>query len=51
VRIESDESVDYQLDGDPGGQLPVEMRVLPARVSLIVTETWALRRGFAHKVE
>ena len=48
VRIESDEEVHYQLDGDPGGTLPLEITILPERVSLIVTETWAFRRGFLH---
>jgi len=30
------EEVPYQLDGDPGGVLPVTIEVLPARLSLIV---------------
>jgi diacylglycerol kinase (ATP) len=36
VRIESDAPVAYQLDGDPGGMLPVEIEVLPKRLTLIV---------------
>jgi diacylglycerol kinase family enzyme len=36
LRITADEDVAYQLDGDPGGMLPVEIEVLPGRVSLIV---------------
>jgi diacylglycerol kinase (ATP) len=36
VRIESDAPVPYQLDGDPGGMLPVEIEVLPRRLTLIV---------------
>lgn len=36
LRIECDEPAPYQLDGDPGGQLPVEVEVLPARVRLII---------------
>jgi diacylglycerol kinase family enzyme len=35
LRIESEESVPYQLDGDPGGYLPVELDVLPKRVTLM----------------
>lgn len=38
VRIESDEPVPYQLDGDPGGMLPLEIEVLPERLTL-----WAPR--------
>ena len=36
LRITADEEVPYQLDGDPGGILPVEIEVLPGRVTLIV---------------
>lgn len=35
VRIESDVAVPYQLDGDPGGYLPLEIEVLPARLTLV----------------
>ena len=35
VRIESDEPVPYQLDGDPGGYLPLEIKILPERVTLL----------------
>lgn len=41
VRIESDEPVPYQLDGDPGGFLPVEIGILPGRLSVLVPEKWA----------
>ncbi|NLS92250.1 MAG: hypothetical protein GXX96_08735 [Planctomycetaceae bacterium] len=36
VRFSSEESVAYQLDGDPGGVLPVEVEVLPKRLTLVV---------------
>jgi diacylglycerol kinase (ATP) len=36
LRIESDGEVPYQLDGDPGGTLPVDIRVLPQRATLLV---------------
>ena len=49
LTVESDSEVPYQLDGDPGGTLPVEIRVLPERVRYIVSESWALRRGFRHR--
>jgi diacylglycerol kinase family enzyme len=35
VRIESEGEVGYQLDGDYGGTLPLEIRVLPRRVRLV----------------
>ncbi len=37
-RITSDEPVAYQLDGDPGGHLPVDVEVLPGRLTLVVPE-------------
>ncbi|MHB8953936.1 MAG: diacylglycerol/lipid kinase family protein [Pirellulaceae bacterium] len=48
LRIESDGLVPYQLDGDPGGRLPVDVSVLPSRVRMVVTETWALQHGYRH---
>jgi diacylglycerol kinase family enzyme len=36
----------YQLDGDPGGELPVQIRVLPERLTLLVTRHWAEHHGF-----
>jgi diacylglycerol kinase (ATP) len=35
LRIEADQPVPYQLDGDPGGELPLEVRVLPQRLRLL----------------
>jgi diacylglycerol kinase family enzyme len=35
VRIESDKPVPYQLDGDPGGFLPLDIEVLPERMTLL----------------
>lgn len=35
LRLESDELVPYQVDGDPGGVLPVEIQVLPGRLCLL----------------
>ncbi len=49
VRIWSEDDVLYQLDGDPGGSIPVEITVLPARISLIVSENWAVQHGFRHQ--
>ena len=36
LRIEADRPVAYQLDGDHGGFLPLELEVLPRRLSLLV---------------
>ena len=36
VRITSDAEVPYQLDGDPGGLLPVEVEVVPRRLAILV---------------
>ena len=36
VRVESDEPVPYQVDGDPGGVTPVELEVAPNQYRLIV---------------
>jgi diacylglycerol kinase (ATP) len=48
VRIEASERAAYQLDGDPGGDLPVEVRALPERLTMLVTEAWAERHGFTN---
>lgn len=36
LRIAADEPVAYQLDGDPGGVLPLDIEVLPGRVTVVV---------------
>ena len=35
VRIDSDEPVRYQLDGDPGGALPLDIEILPGRLTVM----------------
>ena len=40
IRLESDRLVSYQLDGDPGGELPVEVEVLPGRMTVMVPRPW-----------
>jgi diacylglycerol kinase family enzyme len=35
-RIEADVEVPYQLDGDPGGYLPVAIEVVPRRLTVVV---------------
>ncbi|MFO0900369.1 MAG: diacylglycerol kinase family protein [Pirellulales bacterium] len=50
VRLEADERVPYQLDGDPGGCLPVEVETLPGRLTLFASPARlaALRCPAAH---
>lgn len=36
LKLTSNDEVPYQLDGDPGGKLPLEVDVLPSRLTLIV---------------
>jgi diacylglycerol kinase family enzyme len=36
LRLTSEGSIPYQLDGDPGGYLPVEIEVLPGRCTWVV---------------
>ena len=45
VRIESDSRVPYQLDGDPGGVLPLEIEVLPGRLTLAAPYSRLLALG------
>ena len=43
---QSSDGIPFQLDGDPGGVLPVDIRVLPGRLRLLVSERWAEEHGF-----
>ena len=36
LRITADAPVPYQIDGDPGGWLPLDVEVLPGRLTLVV---------------
>ena len=40
LTITADQSVPYELDGDPGGVLPLKLDVVPNRVRLVVPEQW-----------
>ena len=40
LRLESDQPVPYQLDGDPGGVLPLEITVDSHCLTLMVAESW-----------
>lgn len=46
LRIESAEEVHYQLDGDYGGTLPLDIGVLPERMRMMVDESWAVAHQF-----
>jgi diacylglycerol kinase family enzyme len=41
VRIESDEPAPYQLDGDPGGFTPLEIDVVPGRLTMLAPQRFA----------
>jgi diacylglycerol kinase (ATP) len=43
LRIESEGKVPYQVDGDPGGDLPIDIRVLQSRLRLVVSQQWAVQ--------
>ena len=45
LRIEAAGPASYQLDGDPGGDLPVEIRILPRRLKLLVDSQWAIKHA------
>lgn len=47
LRAVDDGEVPYQIDGDPGGILPVEVSSEPGRLKLVLTPTAATRFGFA----
>lgn len=41
IRIETDApDVPYQLDGDPGGVLPVDVEILPGRITVLAPPAW-----------
>ena len=40
--VTADAKVPYQLDGDPGGFLPVNIAVVPKRLTLVVPKEKAL---------
>jgi diacylglycerol kinase family enzyme len=51
LRIEADGPVPFQLDGDPGGELPVDFHVLPERLTFVVDHAGAVKNGFEGKSE
>jgi diacylglycerol kinase (ATP) len=49
VLVESDSPVPYQLDGDPGGELPLLVRSLPGRLRVLVSREWAEGNGYVEE--
>lgn len=47
LRVEAAGKAPYQIDGDPGGELPVEISVLPGRLTMLVAREWVERQGIA----
>jgi diacylglycerol kinase (ATP) len=45
VRIESNEEVPYQLDGDPGGTLPLDIEVLVERLTVLAPRARLVELG------
>lgn len=39
LKLVSEEPVPYQLDGDPGGQLPLEIEIVPDRLTILVPDS------------
>lgn len=48
VRVESAEPVPYQLDGDPGGWLPVDLGILPGRLNMLVPQEFIVGQPELH---
>jgi diacylglycerol kinase (ATP) len=46
LRVGAAGEVPYQLDGDPGGELPAEFGVQPGRLTMVVGKSWAKEQGF-----
>jgi diacylglycerol kinase family enzyme len=51
VRIEADVPVPYNLDGDHCGFLPLEIEIVPNRLTLLVPPGWAARRSEVERSE
>ena len=49
LRIESESPAAYQLDGDPGGDLPLTIRSLPGRLKVLVSREWAEGHGYVEE--
>lgn len=45
LRVETTGKVPFQLDGDPGGNLPLDISVVPNRLTVLVSDHWLSRHG------
>ena len=46
IRLESEQPVPVQLDGDPAGFLPLDIEILPQRLTVLASPAWAAKNGF-----
>ena len=51
IRLESEQPVPVQLDGDPAGFLPLDIEILPQRLTVLVSSEWAAKNGFPKSPE
>lgn len=47
LKIESDQQVPYELDGDPGGYLPLTIEAVSEGMRLLVSDSWLQERNSA----
>lgn len=40
--IDGTARIPFQIDGDPGGELPIEIEVMPKRLTFVVPEKWSV---------
>jgi YegS/Rv2252/BmrU family lipid kinase len=40
LTVEAEQDVPFQVDGDPGGSVPVDIQILPERLSMMVPVAW-----------
>ena len=50
IRIEADQPTPYLLDGDPGGMLPLDIELLPERLTLVVPRAWLAKMNLHEAV-
>lgn len=49
MRVTAEAPVHFQLDGDPGGVLPLEIEVVPKRLRVVVGDEWIDEFGNLHE--
>ncbi len=50
LRIEADEPIPYSLDGDHGGMLPLEIELLPERLTVVVPKAWLVKMNLQEAI-